>query len=92
LNHAEPCWFRFAVVKRKTPPLATCGCLGEPSVKTWQAAAGVLLFAHTLLLVNPPAGILKDWAEARTASWEPANKTANVRKVELLPRIIALSP
>jgi len=53
-----------ADVRRSTPPLVTCGFDGEPFVKTWHAGGGVLLFAHTLLLVNPPAGKLNDCAEA----------------------------
>ena len=63
-NHAEPCWFVFAVVRRKIPPLITCGLDGEPLVKIWQEGGGVLLFAHTLLVVNPPTGKLKDCANA----------------------------
>ena len=63
-NHAEPCWFVLAVVRRKIPPLITCGRDGDPLVKTWQEGGGVLLFAHTLLVVNPPTGKLKDCAKA----------------------------
>jgi hypothetical protein len=33
-------------------------------VKIWQEGGGVLLFAHTLLVVNPPTGKLKDCANA----------------------------
>jgi hypothetical protein len=53
----------FAVVSRKIPPLMTWGLDGEPLVKIWQEGGGVLLFAHTLLVVNPPTGKLKDCAK-----------------------------
>jgi len=33
-----PCWFVLAFVNRRTPPVAICGCDGEPFVNIWQLA------------------------------------------------------
>src|SRR5579863_7071460 len=50
------------------PPVATVGCVGEPSVRTWQAGGGVALLAQTLAVVKLATGKLKVWADA---VWAP---------------------
>ena len=50
------------------PPLTIWGRFGEPLVNTWQVEAGLLLFAHTFVELNPPTGKLKDWAKAACAA------------------------
>ena len=77
------------MVSRRTPPLAICGCDGEPSVKIWQVGGGVELFAHTLLVVKLPVGKLKDWAEALPIAATEIKATANAQHSPILPRIIS---
>src|SRR5215469_5407299 len=68
LNHAEPCWFRLAVVRRKAPLLVICGRKGEPFVRIWHAGGALPLFAHTFVVVKPPTGKLNDCATAGFAA------------------------
>jgi hypothetical protein len=69
----------------------TRGLDGEPLVRTWQACGGVLLLAHTFVLVNPPTGKLKDCAETRTASMFKNTTTARIRLNRSFLRIVVVS-
>src|SRR5271165_4622629 len=71
----------------------TVGCDGEPSVRTWQDGGGVALLAHTLAVVNPPAGKPKVWAEAicdpRPVKIKPVKKRpVNIPRTAKLPRSV----
>ena len=88
-NHAEPCWFKLAVVTLRWPLLVTCGFDGKPLVKTWHAGGGVAELAHTLVVVKPPAGKLNDCADAgRTEKGITSNaanpSTANQAQVRIV--------
>jgi hypothetical protein len=81
----------LAVVNRNTPPFTTCTREGEPFVRTWHDGAGFALFTHTLVLVKPPTGKLKDCAatgfpDKNVRIITAANTTAKTHHAR--PRII----